>query len=321
MARVLFPEKLLTEMDHGGRASDSRIREIQLQVLSAADRQAVLDRLVAPPKDDREDLNQAPIYLGADEQKKEGVSGLVVAYLSVTREGNVAEVYVDEYSRPELAKSVALAYKCSRFKPSDHDAMVRRSFDLNKVRFSPGPDEKVSNPALRDELLKRRDSDQQIRNEMTQKGAWDHPAEGLSSRMRAIDQDDAARMRALLRQYGWPGPELIGSDGTFAAWLLVQHADLELQSLALPFVHEAFLAKKLPGSCYALLLDRVRVREGKPQVYGSQGKPFDEWKNHTPALEPIEDEANVDKRRAEVGLGPLSEYVQDLKSSYFPDGK
>ncbi len=321
MARALFPESLLTEMDHGGQASDSRIREIQLQALTSNDRQAIVGRLASQPKDNPEEVKQAPIYLGADEQKKEGVSGRVVAYLAVTREGNVAEVYVDGYSRPELAKSVALAYKYSRFKPSDHDTLVRRSFDLDKVRFSSGPDERVSNPALRDEILRRRDSDQQIRNEMTQKGAWDHPDEGLNARIRAIDKDNAARMRELLKQYGWPGPDLIGTDGTFAAWLLVQHADLELQSQALPHVHEAFLAKKLPGSCYALLLDRVRVGEGKPQVYGSQARPFDQWTNHTPALEPIEDEANVDRRRAEVGLGPLSEYVQSLKSSYFPNEK
>jgi hypothetical protein len=321
LAKVVFPEEVLSKMDHQGQASDPLIREIQLQVLIASDRQALLDRFASQPKGNLEEVKQASIYLGQEEQKKEGVSGRVVAYLAVTREGNVADVYVDEYSRPELAKSFALASKYSRFKPSDHETLVRRSFDLNNVTFSSGPAEKISNPALRDELLKRRDKDQQIRSEMTQKGAWDHPDEGLSARMRAIDQDNITRMRELLKQYGWPGPELIGNDGTLAAWLLVQHSDLDLQSLALPFVHDAFLAKKLPGACYALLQDRVLVGNGKPQVYGSQAKPFNEWKNHTPALEPIDDEANVDKRRAEVGLGPLAEYIQSLKSTYFPNEK
>jgi hypothetical protein len=37
-----------------------------------------------------------------------------------------------------------------------------------------------------------------------------------------------------------------------------------------------------------------------------------------PILEPIEDEANVDKRRAEVGLSPLAEYRELLKRIYFP---
>jgi hypothetical protein len=37
-----------------------------------------------------------------------------------------------------------------------------------------------------------------------------------------------------------------------------------------------------------------------------------------PILEPIEDEANVDKRRAEVGLSTLAEYRELLKRIYFP---
>ena len=43
---------------------------------------------------------------------------------------------------------------------------------------------------------------------------------------------------------------------------------------------------------------------------GSQAGFFDGER----VLEPIEDEANVDVRRAEVGLPPLVEYVEQLKS-------
>ena len=60
------------------------------------------------------------------------------------------------------------------------------------------------------------------------------------------------------------------------------------------------------------------VGDGKPQVYGTQAKPFDQWKGTVPVLEPIEDEANVNKRRAEVGLFPLSDYLRMLKDMYFP---
>jgi hypothetical protein len=321
MAKVIFPEDLLKKMDNHGQTGDSDIGAIQLQVLSSGDRRSLLDRFGSQPKANLEETKDAPIFLGRDAGKIAGVSGRVIAYLTVSRQGRVAEVFVDEYARPSLAKAVALAFKYSQFKPSDHETLVRRSFDLNTVTFSSGPSEKVANPTLRDELLKRRDRDQQIRDEMTRKHAWDHPDEALVARERAIDQDNIARMREILKHYGWPGSAMVGSDGSFAAWLLVQHSDHELQRLALPLVHEAFLSKKLPGSCYALLLDRVLVGEGKPQVYGSQGKPFAEWKDHVPALEPIEDEPNVDKRRAEVGLGPLSEYIQSLRSTYFPNDK
>ena len=101
----------------------------------------------------------------------------------------------------------------------------------------------------------------------------------------------------------------------------LQHAEYAVQKEMFPLVRDAYRANKLPGQFYALLFDRVLVREGKPQVYGTQAKGLDQWKGKEPVLEPIEDEANVDRRRAEVGLPPLSEYRVTLKRMYFPKAK
>jgi len=180
-----------------------------------------------------------------------------------------------------------------------------------------------ANSALRQELLSRVKSDQAVREELIKKGI-EQPDPTILARMRAIDSDNTARMKAIVHQYGWPGPELVGQDGTEAAFLLVQHAidvDPAFQKEMLPLVQEAYRTHKLPGGNYALLLDRVRVGEGKPQVYGTQAKPIEKWKGKEPALYPIEDEANVDKRRAEVGLPPLADYVKLLKHFYFPNDK
>jgi len=175
----------------------------------------------------------------------------------------------------------------------------------------------VANPTLRQELLQRVEQDQAIRNELIKKGI-EHPDESVLTRMKAIDAANTERMRAIVRQYGWPGPELVGQDGTDGAFLLVQHANLAFQKEMLPLVEKSYKNGKLSGQSYALLLDRVLVGEGKPQVYGTQVK---EWKGKEPVLQPIEDEANVDKRRAEVGLFPLSEYRELLKKMYFPQEK
>ena len=178
----------------------------------------------------------------------------------------------------------------------------------------------VANPALRKELLHRVEKDQKIRDEWVKKGVK-RVDKSLSARMNAIDSANTARMKEIVRQYGWPGPELVGQDGTDAAFLLVQHADHEFQKEMLPFVKKEYQAGKLQGQFYALLLDRVLVREGKPQIYGTQAKSFDKWKGKEPVLQPIEDEAGVDQRRAAVGLPPLSEYLQSLKQAYFPKDK
>ncbi len=178
----------------------------------------------------------------------------------------------------------------------------------------------VKEPALRRELLKRVEQDQAIRNELISKGI-EHPDKTLLARMQAIDTANTERVRAIVRQYGWPSPGLVGRDGAEAAFLLVQHADLTFQKQMLPLVEKTYRSGELSGQSYALLLDRVLVGEGKPQVYGTQAKRFEEWEGREPALEPIEDEANVDQRRAEVGLPPLSEYREMLKRMYFPQSQ
>jgi hypothetical protein len=177
----------------------------------------------------------------------------------------------------------------------------------------------VKEPALRQELLERVEQDQAIRNERIRKRV-EHPDEdeAILARMEVIDTANTERVKAIVRQYGWPSPELVGRDGAEAAFLLVQHAELAFQKEMLPLVEKAYRSGGLSGQSYALLLDRVLVREGKPQVYGTQAKNHAEWKGQEPVLEPIEDEANVDKRRAEVGLFPLSEYRKMLRRVYFP---
>jgi hypothetical protein len=178
----------------------------------------------------------------------------------------------------------------------------------------------VKEPALRRELLKRVEQDQAIRNELISKGVK-NPDRAVLARMQAIDAANTERMRGIVSRYGWPSPELVGRDGAEAAFLLVQHADLAFQKEMLPLVEKAYRSGGLSGQSYALLLDRVRVGEGKPQVYGTQAKRFEEWNGQEPELEPIEDEANVDKRRAEVGLPPLAEYREMLKRMYFPQSQ
>jgi hypothetical protein len=171
----------------------------------------------------------------------------------------------------------------------------------------------VKAPALRSELLERAAKDQAVRDELTNKGVIELDQATLG-RMNAIDADNTKRMRQIVRQYGWPSPELIGHDGVKAAFLLVQHAALTFQKEMLPLVKKAYKKGGLSGESYALLLDRVLVGEGKSQVYGTQVKL--KGKEFVP--DPIKDEVNVDKRRAEVGLPPLSEYLKVLKREYFP---
>lgn len=174
----------------------------------------------------------------------------------------------------------------------------------------------VRNPALRQELIGMAERDQAIRNELIKKG-MQKPDAALLKRMAAIDAANTERVRVIVREHGWPSSGLVGSDGAEAAFLIVQHSTLSFQQEMLPLVRDAYLSGNLAGQDYALLLDRVRVGEGKPQVYGTQAKPFEQWQGQQPLLYPIEDEASVDERRAKLGLPPLADYLKILRQFYF----
>ena len=160
----------------------------------------------------------------------------------------------------------------------------------------------VKEPVLRNELLKRRKEDQRIRFE---------PNPNMSE-WRKIDADNTAFMKKVIDKHGWPGKSLVGADGALAAFLLVQHAstDPAFQERCLALIRKAVEQGEARGADMALLTDRVLVHAGKPQRYGSQFHTVDG--QSVPF--PIEDEANVDARRKEVGLGPLAEYAKLMRA-------
>jgi hypothetical protein len=168
-----------------------------------------------------------------------------------------------------------------------------------------------SQPALRAELLKMSDADQQARDAVNADGGK-HPAPIRA--MLAVDARNLPRIRQIDAGQGFPTPAQVGYDGVQAAWLLVQHADSD-PAFQL-HVLEELQARPDHGGVgaqdFTLLTDRVLVAQHKPQRYGTQFKMKDG------ELQPdsIEDPVNVDRRRAAAGLPPLADYACLLRSSY-----
>lgn len=165
---------------------------------------------------------------------------------------------------------------------------------------------------LRKELLAMMAEDQAVRTGVAPPGD-DRTPEELRAAWDQVDAANAVRMREILDQYGWPGWSLVGEDGAEAAWVLIQHADfhLDLQKRGLAMLEAAVEAEDASPGDLAYLTDRVLVAEGKPQVYGTQVR-IDDDGNITPST-PIEDEDNVDERRAAAGLGTLDEYYEEMR--------
>jgi hypothetical protein len=123
----------------------------------------------------------------------------------------------------------------------------------------------------------------------------------------AKDSIDLIKVSRILNTYGWLGPDIVGGDGSVALFAVIQHSDLKTQEKYLPMMRKAVEEKEADAGNFALLEDRVALREGKKQIYGSQIS-MDSVGNAWVA--PLEDPDNVDKRRASVGLGPLADYVK-----------
>ena len=121
------------------------------------------------------------------------------------------------------------------------------------------------------------------------------------------DSINLIKVKSLLDKYGWLGADVAGNQGNSTLFLVIQHSDQGTQEKYLPMMREAVKNGKATGSSLALLEDRVALGQGKKQIYGSQIGRDNETKLYF--VSPLEDPDNVDKRRAEVGLQPLAEYV------------
>ena len=123
----------------------------------------------------------------------------------------------------------------------------------------------------------------------------------------SLDIKNTNEMKKIVKKYGWLTYDLVGFTAAKGAWLLVQHADhdVEFQKKCLELMKEAVRKNQASKEDLAYLTDRVFVNTGKPQLYGTQfGK-----KNPIP----IKDKKNLDKRRVEMGLGKFKEYKNFMK--------
>ena len=167
---------------------------------------------------------------------------------------------------------------------------------------------------IADELIAMAELDQKVCEELAASGAL---YEGYHPRLAAIHENNALRLQAIMAQAGWPTERLVGERAAQAAWLIAQHAISrpDFQRSCLEFLAEAAREHTVPLWQPAMLEDRIRVFENRPQLYGSQLKP-DAHGNMQPHA--IEDPEGVDERRHAVGLEPLAEILARAKPQPLP---
>jgi hypothetical protein len=130
----------------------------------------------------------------------------------------------------------------------------------------------------------------------------------------AADPSSADRLWEILDDYEiWPGIRLVGIDGEDAAWRVAQLGDAGLQRRCLEHLEAAVDCGDANPAHYACLVDRIRMSDGKPQVYGSQ---FVVGDGNSVAPWPIEDPLRVDERRQCMNLPPLAQQRRRMQEQF-----
>ncbi|MFD2069537.1 DUF6624 domain-containing protein, partial [Pontibacter silvestris] len=114
------------------------------------------------------------------------------------------------------------------------------------------------------------------------------------------DSINVLAIKEIIEKEGWLGTNRVGYFANQSIWMVIQHAPLGIQEKYLPYLKKSVAKGESEGWYLAFLEDRILMRNGEKQKYGSQSK-FNKQtgKNH---IYPIMDYKNVNKRRAEIGL-------------------
>jgi hypothetical protein len=195
-------------------------------------------------------------------------------------------------------------------KNGDHTETYKKLSNVpQELDFSPlklGMPRAVTEGKLKEiqgDLAKRIVEDQAVRTQADRK-----------QDMASVDADNTKYLKSLVQDLGWIDAKRFGRETATRAFLIVQHSgDLRLMQAALPEIEKDMRSGIGDPQDYALLYDRLKLRLGERQRYGSQ---IGQNAKGDPIVLPLEDKSKVEEFRKAIGLFPLSKYLEIMKQQY-----
>ena len=131
--------------------------------------------------------------------------------------------------------------------------------------------------------------------------------------LKSTDEKLTAELKEIVARKGWPTISLVGRDASEAASSILLHSrDRDFQKALLPQLEKLVAEDQIAGSNVALLVDSILRSEGKPQRFGTQFKV----RGDKAVIDPVEDPARLDERRAKYQLSSMAEYKYVISQLY-----
>jgi VWFA-related protein len=166
------------------------------------------------------------------------------------------------------------------------------------------------NKKLQLELLQIKQSTAQIYEELSRSAS---ESKSFDERLKRQQAANAAQFCQILKEHGWTSKALVGAEAAeVAPVIFTDGLSLEFQQQLIPIMQAAFEAGEISKGNYAKIVDQIRVRSGKKQVFGTMvGISKDLL-----VLYPVENEAKLEELRREYELPPLADQIRRLEQKY-----
>lgn len=170
-----------------------------------------------------------------------------------------------------------------------------------------------------DSLLRNvRESDQSARLamiELTRSDQLDIDAVlAAQTKIEEVDSTNQVIVARLLDS-GWP--QGLSEEANNAIWLVIDHAPIDYQLRYMPLIEEQVATGAISKSQYATLFDRIRMRQGKPQRYGTQTVQHrSAEQNASIYVWPVENPRKLNRLRRAMGLTPIKRYCRKVSKVY-----
>ena len=178
------------------------------------------------------------------------------------------------------------------------------------------------NQELADELKKMAEIDQIAAQAYSQQTEYPQMSQEQWKAFKdSVYATNQKRAKEIFDQHGFVGFDLVGKKGSQNFWLIVQHSDHDpdFQKEVLEKMKAEVENGNADSSEYAYLTDRVNLNTGEAQIYGTQ---LDYNMEVCQAFSRnLADSLNVNKRRAEIGLEPLEDFLNLMTLVHFEMNK